>query len=133
MMMIMMFQLRDQLMRRFSKLRFCHGLTILAHLHTLILDKLTPVIFSIPQNFFKRFMDVIMPELDGLDATRKIREIDKITPIVALTANATTDDRDECFQAGMSEFITKPVSLECLRDVLIRIEKSIVSTVSTSL
>jgi CheY-like chemotaxis protein len=66
-------------------------------------------------------MDMIMPELDGLDATRLIRIKDQTTPIVALTANATTHDRDSCLQAGMNEFLTKPVSMESLRKLFSRI------------
>lgn len=63
-------------------------------------------------------MDLIMPELDGLEACKIIRESDKVTPIVALTANATTDDRDRCLDAGMSDYLTKPVSIQALKKVI---------------
>jgi CheY-like chemotaxis protein len=68
--------------------------------------------------FKKRLMDLVMPEMDGICATKIIRQTNRTIPIVALTANATTDDRDECFEAGMNDFMTKPVSMEKLRKIL---------------
>lgn len=61
------------------------------------------------------FMDMRMPNMDGLEATRKIRSMghgEKVLPIVALTANAFDDDRNACFDSGMNDFMTKPVSAE---------------------
>lgn len=61
-------------------------------------------------------MDVMMPECDGLEATRRIREIELETknhiPIIALTAGALKEERDKCFAAGMDDFMTKPVEPE---------------------
>ena len=67
------------------------------------------------------FMDMRMPNMDGLEATRKIRSMDhrsKGLPIVALTANAFDDDRNACFDSGMNDFMTKPVSAEELSDMV---------------
>jgi signal transduction histidine kinase/CheY-like chemotaxis protein len=66
-------------------------------------------------------MDVQMPELDGVAATERIRESPLPHPqprIVAMTAAATAEDRERCLAAGMDAFITKPVKLNALADVL---------------
>ncbi|WP_436515633.1 ATP-binding protein [Ekhidna sp. To15] len=56
-------------------------------------------------------MDVQMPEMDGYDATRKIRELetDKKTPIIALTAGSMRADKEKCYKAGMNDFVSKPI------------------------
>lgn len=62
-------------------------------------------------------MDLHMPQLDGLEATRQIRALEskvKEIPIIALTASAFTDDRDRCLSAGMNDFVTKPIKLDYL-------------------
>ena len=68
-------------------------------------------------------MDVQMPELDGLQATRRIRQLAapaaKI-PIVAMTANAMTGDRERCLAAGMDDYISKPIRMEELVRILKR-------------
>ena len=58
------------------------------------------------------FMDMRMPNMDGLESTRKIRSLGHKMPIIALTANAFDDDRNSCFDSGMNDFMTKPVSAE---------------------
>jgi signal transduction histidine kinase/ActR/RegA family two-component response regulator len=67
-------------------------------------------------------MDVRMPELDGFAATSAIREIERHhgTPIVALTASAFHDDRARCLQAGMDDFMSKPVAPVALFRTLLR-------------
>jgi CheY-like chemotaxis protein len=63
-------------------------------------------------------MDVQMPEMDGLEATRRIRGSGLSTRIVAMTAHALEGDKDECLQAGMNEYISKPINMEELRKIL---------------
>jgi signal transduction histidine kinase/DNA-binding response OmpR family regulator len=64
-------------------------------------------------------MDVQMPQMDGLEATRHIRGHGKEQPIIiAMTANAMTEDREMCLQAGMDDYISKPVKLEILVGIL---------------
>src|SRR5439155_20787772 len=69
-------------------------------------------------------MDCRMPGMDGMEATRRIRETEAGTgqrvPIVAVTAHAMEADREACFEAGMDDFLTKPVMMESLRAVLDR-------------
>ena len=61
-------------------------------------------------------MDIQMPEMDGLETTRQIRDTLGLegVPVVAMTANARREDRDECLSAGMDDFVTKPVVPETL-------------------
>ena len=71
------------------------------------------------------FMDVQMPELDGLAATRLIRDpATAVTshriPIVAMTAHATPADRERCLAAGMNDYLSKPIQPEHLREMLTR-------------
>jgi CheY-like chemotaxis protein len=64
-------------------------------------------------------MDVLMPEMDGLEATRYIRKNSAYQPIiVAMTANALPEDREECIRAGMNDYISKPINLEILVRIL---------------
>jgi CheY-like chemotaxis protein len=69
------------------------------------------------------FMDCQMPVMDGYTATKKIRhgqagQHNKNIPIIALTANAMSGDEKSCFDAGMSHFITKPITIDILRKAL---------------
>jgi CheY-like chemotaxis protein len=67
-------------------------------------------------------MDIQMPELNGLDATRQIRALEEgsTVPIVALTANAFSSNRDQCLAAGMNDFLAKPVFPDALYQLLAR-------------
>jgi CheY-like chemotaxis protein len=66
-------------------------------------------------------MDVHMPASDGIETTRRIRAAEAEgprTPIIALTADALSEDRDACLAAGMDGFLTKPLDRERLAEVL---------------
>jgi CheY-like chemotaxis protein len=66
-------------------------------------------------------MDVQMPEMDGLEATRKLRLcLDRQPVIIAMTANTMHGDQDACIRAGMDDYVCKPVQLD---ELLARLEK----------
>ena len=70
------------------------------------------------------FMDIHMPEMNGFEATRKIREYEagkKHTPIIALTADAFKDDRDKCLSEGMDFYLKKPFRYEDIVNVIQRV------------
>lgn len=67
------------------------------------------------------FMDMRMPLMDGLTATREIRILEgesRCLPIIAMTANATSEDKRQCLEAGMNDFISKPINRDQLSDTL---------------
>jgi CheY-like chemotaxis protein len=69
-------------------------------------------------------MDVQMPELDGLETSRYICDNipeDNRPYIIAMTANAMEEDRQECLQAGMNDFIRKPFKVEDLTTALLKV------------
>jgi CheY-like chemotaxis protein len=67
-------------------------------------------------------MDCQLPEMDGFEATRAIREQEKESgrhiPVIAVTAHAMKGDRERCLSAGMDDYISKPVNIETLREVI---------------
>lgn len=67
-------------------------------------------------------MDMQMPVMDGLQATRRIRTLPGYadTPIIAMTANAFTEDRTKCLLAGMNDFICKPVEPQAFFSILLK-------------
>jgi len=86
------------------------------HQVTLARDGLQAVAAFEAQPFDLVLMDMQMPELDGLAATARIRQMEansgRRTPIIALTANADEGDRKRCLQAGMDDFIAKPFNVD---------------------
>lgn len=66
-------------------------------------------------------MDLMMPIMDGYEATLQIRKKDKKIPILAMSANAYMQDIQKCYQAGMNGHISKPLYLEDLKDRIIQI------------
>ncbi|MDZ7815867.1 MAG: response regulator [Planctomycetota bacterium] len=67
------------------------------------------------------FMDIHMPEMDGLEASRAIREAEGMkdrTPVVAMTARVMEGDREECLNAGMDDFVAKPIKPQQVKEVL---------------
>jgi two-component system sensor histidine kinase/response regulator len=71
-------------------------------------------------NYALILMDMQMPELDGLEATKQIRATGQQIPIIAMTANAFNDDRERCIEAGMDDFVAKPVVPEILFSTLLQ-------------
>ena len=74
------------------------------------------------QVFDAILMDLQMPEMGGIEATQQIRALDqqqgRHTPIIAMTANAMSEDRQLCLDAGMDEYLSKPLSSEKMRGLL---------------
>jgi len=66
-------------------------------------------------------MDLRMPKMNGIEATREIRKIRKSVPIIALTAYAFANDRQKALNAGCNAYLSKPVKLDELSDVIIRL------------
>jgi two-component system sensor histidine kinase/response regulator len=74
-----------------------------------------------PERYDLIFMDVHMPEVDGLEATKMLRNRGyKEIPIVAMTADAMKEDRDKCLEAGMNDYMSKPIKRE---DVFAMVKK----------
>lgn len=73
-------------------------------------------------------MDIMMPVMDGFEATKKIREIEKSraalrsTPIIALTANTMDNDKEKCISHGMNDFLAKPFDIVKLQSVFQELE-----------
>jgi len=69
-------------------------------------------------------MDMLMPEMDGLEATAAIRArergTDRRVPILAMTANAIQGDRERCIEAGMDDYLAKPIRIDQVRAALDR-------------
>ncbi len=67
-------------------------------------------------------MDVLMPKMDGLQCTKKIRELERLTgshiPIIGVTACVMPGDREKCFTHGMDDYLSKPFTIEQISNIL---------------
>jgi CheY-like chemotaxis protein/HPt (histidine-containing phosphotransfer) domain-containing protein len=92
------------------------------------IDKLNEQAFDVV------FMDVQMPEMDGVTATGEIRKRDRATgrhiPIVAMTAHAMKGDKEKCLGAGMDDYVSKPIRRKDLADVLARMVERFLTPVA---
>jgi signal transduction histidine kinase/CheY-like chemotaxis protein len=66
------------------------------------------------------FMDIQMPDMDGFEATRLLRERGITTPIIAITGNALKDIQNQAFSSGMDDYIIKPVHLDDIKKILVK-------------
>ena len=82
---------------------------------------------SAPGTFDAILMDIMMPVMDGIEATKAIRNLPredaKTIPIIAMTANAFAQDREKVFEVGMNEHLTKPVDPVALYRTLAKYKK----------
>ncbi len=83
-------------------------------------DGAEAVAAAMRRNYDLVIMDMQMPVMDGIEATRNMRKLGITVPIVALTANASDNDREACIAAGMNGFESKPISLAALTNLLRR-------------
>ncbi|MDW6004034.1 ATP-binding protein [Vibrio mangrovi] len=63
-------------------------------------------------------MDISMPVMDGIEATKRLRHHNILTPVIALTAHSTPEDKEKCLQAGMDDFIVKPIRKHHIQSIV---------------
>ena len=94
----------------------------------LVGDGLSADLAIAAENFDLVILDLNLPEMDGLEATRIIRANSGKQPqIVAMTANAMPEDREVCLQAGMDDYISKPINLDTLIGILKKAAEQLIS------
>jgi signal transduction histidine kinase/CheY-like chemotaxis protein/HPt (histidine-containing phosphotransfer) domain-containing protein len=102
-----------------------HMLINMGHVPTIVPNGKEALAALAAGSFDLVFMDVQMPEMDGLTATRRIREAEQETgfhiPIVAMTAHAMKGDKDCCLNAGMDDYLAKPVTGDEIRSMIAKI------------
>jgi len=102
--------------------KLIHKLLTKAGYHVQVVDngrKAVDAFTRDPKRYDVVFMDVQMPEMNGLEATRYLREKGfQQLPIIAMTANALKGDREKCLEAGMDDYISKPIKRELVFEML---------------
>jgi two-component system cell cycle response regulator DivK len=80
------------------------------------------ITFAISEKPDLIFMDICLPIMDGLEATKKLRAMPEFanTPIIALTASAGEGDKESTLEAGCTDYLSKPVSMTQLQDMISR-------------
>jgi CheY-like chemotaxis protein len=76
--------------------------------------------FTLKHNYDIIFMDMMMPEKDGVQATQELRKLGYKGPIIAMTANASKEGKNKAISFGMDGYITKPTKMESIKKVLIK-------------
>ncbi len=98
-------------------------LSSLGHHVTAAKNGLEAVEAAAAQEFDFILLDISMPKMDGFEASKRIRALESpnaAIPIVAMTAHVTAEDKESCFEAGMSDYLSKPVSFTKLKHTLSR-------------
>ena len=97
----------------------------LGHDITVVADGKQAVDAVLAQHFDVIFMDWMMPEMDGIQATEQIRQLSDSAranvPIIAMTANSMAGHEQQCLDAGMNGFVSKPATYQDIRKALIRL------------
>ncbi len=88
--------------------------------HTMVANGRLAVNECIAGDYDVILMDIHMPVLDGIEATKRIRTVNKVIPIIAISAVADKDKMKKCTEAGMNSYIELPTSHEKIRDVIDR-------------
>jgi CheY-like chemotaxis protein len=86
--------------------------------HTIVANGLLALEACRAGNFDAILMDIEMPELDGIEATKNIRLFNQSIPIIAITAYVTEQNKNKCSEAGMNGFLAKPVTQFLIEDVI---------------
>jgi len=93
-------------------------LDLIGHECTIVENGLNALQMVKKESFDLILMDLNMPYLNGIEATKRIREFDTDTPIIALTASELNEVQDDCIRAGMNDLINKPLNKDDLRDII---------------